>query len=59
MSTTNCIFDYKSLACTLRIDPKTLEELVREARLEFPGDDMLVELHVVRALRRLAEAGKN
>ena len=53
------MFDYESLACELKIGPETLEELVREARLEFPGDDMLVELHVVRALRRLAEDGKN
>ncbi len=46
------IFDIESLADKWKINPSLLDKLVREAREEFPNDEMMVELHVLRALRR-------
>lgn len=46
------IFDIESLADKWEIHPSLLDKLVREAREEFPHDEMMVELHVLRALRR-------
>jgi hypothetical protein len=46
------IFDIDSLADKWKINPSLLDKFVREAREEFPNDEMMVELHVLRALRR-------
>lgn len=47
------MFDYESLAREYNIDPEELAHLVEEARKDFPNDDMMAELHVIRALRWL------
>ncbi len=46
------IFDIDSLADKWKRHPSLLDKFVREAREEFPNDEMMVELHVLRALRR-------
>lgn len=48
----NYIFDVESLANKLKIENKVLDKLIKEAKDEFPDDDMLMELHVVRALKQ-------
>jgi hypothetical protein len=42
-------FDYRSVAEEAGIPPDKLEEIARMVRIEFPTDDMLYELHVLRA----------
>lgn len=45
------IFEYEALSKKFNIEPETLKKIVDEARREFEQDEMMVELHVVRALR--------
>ena len=42
-------FDYESVARAAGIPDGKLDELCRRVREEFPTDDMLYELHVLRA----------
>ncbi len=49
---TKRIFNIESLATEWKIDSTILKKLIKEAQEEFPNDEMMVELHVVRALRR-------
>ncbi len=42
-------FDYQSVADEARIAPAELEDVCRLVRVEFPDDDMMYELHVLRA----------
>ena len=44
-------FDYKSFAKKHDIDTQTLERIIEEAYEEFPDDEMMAELHVIRAIR--------
>lgn len=44
------IFDYAAVAKRAGIPDETLARLCRLVREEFPTDDMLFELHVLRAL---------
>jgi hypothetical protein len=45
------LFDYVTAAKRAGIGPDDLDRLVALTRAEFPGDDMMVELHVLRAVR--------
>lgn len=49
------VFDYEAEARRLQVPAHRLEELVAEVRREFAGDEMMLELHVLRALRAEAE----
>ncbi len=42
-------FDYETVACEAGITPDKLAKLCQAIRQEFPRDDMLYELHVLRA----------
>lgn len=60
----NRAFDYELVAATHHVEPAVLAELVQDARKEFPHDEMMAELHVVRALhwllrRRAIEGGRS
>lgn len=44
------MFDYQSVAKELQISPKVLQDLEEQSKQEFPGDNMLMELHILRAL---------
>ena len=49
-------FDYKTLAKKYHISPDKIKKITREIYKEFPNDDMLAELHIMRALRNEKEA---
>jgi len=42
-------FDYRRVAEEARVPPDRLEAIAKMVRDEFPTDDMLYELHVLRA----------
>jgi hypothetical protein len=44
------VFDYRSAADRVGIQPEDLARLTTMARVEFPSDEMMVELHVLRAI---------
>jgi hypothetical protein len=48
------MFDYQSVAKKMQISPQILQELEEQGKKEFPGDAMLMELHVLRALNAYA-----
>ena len=48
------VFDYKTMSKKLKIPTRTLSKFEQEAFSEFPSDDMLRELHVLRALKAYA-----
>ena len=47
----NLLFDYRSLVKKLTIPPEIVQKLEEEARDEFPFDNMLMEIHVLRAIK--------
>lgn len=49
------IFDYITASRKMDIPSDVVHRLEEEARKEFPQDEMMVELHVVRALNAYAE----
>ncbi|MDR1249446.1 MAG: hypothetical protein LBK63_09115 [Treponema sp.] len=49
------IFDYKSLGDNLAVPMEIIEEFEKEARHEFPFDNMLMEIHVLRAIKNYAK----
>jgi len=53
------VFDYEALARQYDVQPETLAQLVEDARKEFPNDEMMIELHVIRALRWLKRQDPN
>lgn len=46
-------FDYESLSKKYHIESNILQQLAKDAYAEFPYDEMMAELHIVRALRAL------
>ena len=44
------MFDYRQIAQSCGVSPRDLETLRQEAFSEFPGDEMMGELHVLRML---------
>ena len=44
------VFDYRSAAERVGIQPEDLGRLTIVARAEFPSDEMMVELHVLRTI---------
>jgi len=51
MDNTPRIFEYEALSNKYNIEPDILKKIIDEARQEFGEDEMMVELHVIRALR--------
>jgi len=47
------LYDIEALLEELDISEKEKKDLVKEAREEFPNDDMLFELHLFRAINYL------
>lgn len=43
-------FDYQSAATRVGIRPEDVERLANMARAEFPSDEMMVELHILRTI---------
>ena len=52
------IFDYQSIADKFGISDIIVREIVEEIRKEIPNDDMIMELHVLRALKSYANKQK-
>ena len=48
-------FDYESLAKEHNVSTRILQRLKREIRKEFPDNDMMYELHLLRAIRVLVD----
>ena len=44
------MFDYQSVAEKMQISPKVVQDLEEQGKKEFPGDPMLMELHILRVL---------
>jgi hypothetical protein len=51
----NLIFDYKSTGENLDVPIEIVRNFEEEARTEFPFDNMLMELHVLRAVKSFAK----
>jgi hypothetical protein len=43
-------FDYSDAARRAGLSPERIKQLVSRFRLEFPGDEMMIELHALRAV---------
>lgn len=50
------MFDYENAARRLGVPPETVKMLEIEVRADFPHDDMMFELHMLRAIYAWAEA---
>ena len=48
-------FDYEKVAREANIPPEALSELCRQIRQEFPMDDMMYELHLLRVCMAIKE----
>jgi hypothetical protein len=48
------MFDYKSVGRNLDVPSEVINNFENEARNEFPLDDMLMELHTLRAIKSYA-----
>ena len=49
------MFDYRSLGEKLAISPEIVQKIEEEARNEFPFDNMLREIHILRAIKAYAK----
>ena len=52
------IFDYQSVADNFGISNNIVMEIVEEIRKEIPNDNMIMELHILRALKSYANQQK-
>jgi hypothetical protein len=51
-------FDYETASKELQIPASVMRDFEAQAHREFPGDNMLMELHVLRALKAKARNGR-
>jgi hypothetical protein len=54
----NLMFDYNSFGNSLDIPTEIVQRFEKEAQNEFPFDNMLMEIHVLRALKAYAKTEK-
>ena len=52
----NLMFDYQSLGKELAVPAEIVQQFEQEARNEFFSDNMLMELHILRAVKAYAKA---
>ena len=52
----NLMFDYRSVGEKLSVPADVIQKFEKEAYDEFPSDNMLMEIHVLRAVKAYAEA---
>ncbi len=48
------MFDFELVAKQYKIDKKTLDEILSDLREEFPGDELMVELHAIRIIKNMS-----
>ena len=51
----NLMFNYRSLGEKLAVPPEIVQQFEQEAQIEFPFDNMLMEIHILRALKAYAK----
>ena len=49
------MFDYRSLADQLAVPSEIIQQFEQEAHKEFPFDNMLMEIHILRAVKAYAK----
>ena len=49
------IFDYRSLGKELAVPAEIIQKFEQEAYDEFPSDNMLMEIHILRAVKAYAK----
>ena len=47
------IFDYNTFSQKYKIDSDVLDNIINDAQKEFEDDQMMIELHVIRAIKNL------
>ena len=47
----NTVFDYSSMAKEFQVSESTVRAIEKEVKREIPNDKMIMELHVLRALK--------
>jgi hypothetical protein len=52
-------FDYQRIVAEAKISKNKLEELSKAIRLEFPKDDMMYELHLMRVCMSIRDGHVN
>jgi len=52
------MFDYRSLGEKLAVPPIIVQKIEEEAHNEFPFDNMLMEIHILRAVKAYAKTFK-
>lgn len=45
------MFDYQKVAKEMHVPQAILKEIEKEVKQEFPGDQMMYELHMLRAIK--------
>ena len=48
------MFDYNKMIEDYAIDQEDAQRLMDEVKQEFPDDEMMMEIHLLRALKRYA-----
>jgi len=51
----NLMFDYRSLGEKLAVPLEIIQQFEQEAYKEFPFDNMLMEIHILRAVKSYAK----
>jgi hypothetical protein len=51
----NIMFDYRSLGEKLAVPSKIIQKIEEDVRNEFPFDNMLMEIHILRAIKTYAK----
>lgn len=52
MGNTSLQFNAQALAKKYNIKQEILDKLIKEVKQEFPDDEMMFELHLIRAVHR-------
>ena len=52
------IFNYQSVADKFEIPDNIVKKIVKEVKEEIPNDNMIMELHILRALKSYANKHK-
>jgi len=48
------MFDFELVANKYNIDKNLLDEILSDLREEFPGDELMVELHAIRIIKKMS-----
>jgi hypothetical protein len=54
----NAMFNYQSVADKFEIPDNIVKKIVKETKKEIPNDNMIMELHILRALKSYANKHK-